>query len=374
MKQTLNINIAGNVFTIDNDAYMLLNDYLDTLQHAFGRNDEGQELIIDIETRIAEIFAQLIEGGQNVITLKDVEAIIARIGRPEEMLEVSDEFDLNSGDEKVTIECHPVPPPYVPPVKVQKKLYRDPQGSMLGGVCMGLSWYTGIDVTWIRLITVALCLGPLFTFGNVFSSVFGVSIIYLILWIVVPEAKSPLQRMQMMGKAPTVDNIGRTVTDSFKESEGIQTPPEASANVESTLKKIADVAVHMFAILARVILVGLLIVGLPCVVALACGLLGALFALVMLSTSWGSVWWFEQMGSYWPFVGSPIIPLLCLIGWILVIGIPLFCLCWIIISRWVGGTIPKGWRYALAITWILSFILSGVTTGFIVAKGHLFIM
>ncbi|MDE6668327.1 MAG: PspC domain-containing protein, partial [Muribaculaceae bacterium] len=252
MKQTLNINIAGNVFTIDNDAYMLLSDYLDTLQHAFGRNDEGQELIIDIEARIAEIFAQLIEGGQNVITLRDVEAIIARIGRPEEMLEVSEEFDLNSDEEKVTVECRPVPPPYVPPVKVQKKLYRDPQGSMLGGVCMGLSWYTGVDVTWIRLIIIALCFAPIVTVGSMFSSVFPLSIIYLILWIVVPEARSPLQRMQMMGKAPTIDNIGRTVTDSFKESEGIQTVSDTSTNVESTLKKIAEIAVRIFAILARV--------------------------------------------------------------------------------------------------------------------------
>ena len=103
MKQTLNINIAGNVFTIDNDAYTLLNDYIDTLQHAFGRNDEGQELIVDIETRIAELFTQIIEGGKNVITLQDVEAIITRIGRPEEMIEVSDEFDLNSDKEEITI-------------------------------------------------------------------------------------------------------------------------------------------------------------------------------------------------------------------------------------------------------------------------------
>lgn len=369
MKQTININIAGNVFTIDNDAYTLLNDYIDTLQHAFGRNDEGQELIIDIEARIAEIFAQLIEGGQNVITLQDVEAIITRIGRPEEMLEVSEEFDLNSDEEKVTVECHPVPPPYVPPVKVSKKLYRDPQGSMLGGVCMGLSWYTGIDVTWIRLLTVALCFTSILTFAR-FSSVFTISVIYLILWIVVPEARSPLQRMQMMGKAPTVDNIGRTVTDSFKENEGILSSENTAANVESTLKKIADTAVRIFAIFARVILICLLIVGLPCVVALACGLLACLVGLVTLSTSWGAAWWFERLGSYWPFIGNPVIPLLCGIGWILVIGIPLFCLCWIILSHWIGGTIPKGWRYALAITWILSFILSGVTSGFIVAEGH----
>lgn len=361
MKQTLNINIAGNVFTIDNDAYTLLNDYIDTLQHAFGRNDEGQELIVDIETRIAELFTQIIEGGKNVITLQDVEAIITRIGRPEEMIEVSDEFDLNSDKEEITIENRILPPPYIPPVKVIKKLYRDPQGSMLGGVCMGLSWFTGIDVTWIRLITIALC----------FASIATVAVAYLILWIVVPEAKSPLQRMQMMGKAPTVDNIGRTVTDSFKESEGIQAPPDDSANMESTVKKIADIAVHIFAILARVILICLLIVGLPCVLALACGLLGCLVGIISLSTSWGAAWWFETVGSYWPFLGHPIIPMLCGIGWILVIGIPLLCPCWIIISRWVGGTIPKGWRYALVITWILSFILSGVTSGFIVAEGHL---
>ena len=87
MKKTFNINISGYVFTIDDDAYDLLKDYLDTLHHAFASQEDGAELIADIEQRMAEILGQQNDGGMRVITIADAEAIIARMGRPEEIIE-----------------------------------------------------------------------------------------------------------------------------------------------------------------------------------------------------------------------------------------------------------------------------------------------
>lgn len=91
MKKTFNINIAGSVFTIDDDAYALLDDYLDTLNHAF-KDTDNEEIIPDIENRISEIFSVKIANGANVITLSDVEGVIARIGRPEELVDIDVEI------------------------------------------------------------------------------------------------------------------------------------------------------------------------------------------------------------------------------------------------------------------------------------------
>ncbi len=94
MKKTFNINIAGFPFVIDEDAYNLLNNYLKTIEHAFRNEDGASELINDLESRIAELLLQSAEDGSAIITLADVEQIIARVGKPEEFVE----------DETITVE------------------------------------------------------------------------------------------------------------------------------------------------------------------------------------------------------------------------------------------------------------------------------
>ena len=85
MKKTLTVNLGGTVFNIDEDAYVLLDNYLNNLKYHF-RNEEGEEEIIrDMETRISELFSDYITRGQQVITIENVEEVIARMGKPEEI-------------------------------------------------------------------------------------------------------------------------------------------------------------------------------------------------------------------------------------------------------------------------------------------------
>lgn len=208
MKITKNINIAGLPFIIDEDAYLLLEEYLDTIQKAFPKEDD-KELMADIEARIAEILLENNPSPGRIVTIDEIQKIIHQIGNAEEIfvdLEDNEIIEGNNPEERIEETISINPPPYVPPIK--KKLFRDPQNAILGGVCSGLAWYVNMDPTVMRLLTVLLTLLSVTTCG----------IAYLILWIVIPEARTPYQRMEMMGKSPTMENIAKTVTGEFDDS------------------------------------------------------------------------------------------------------------------------------------------------------------
>ena len=375
MKKTFNINISGVVFTIDEDAYNLLNDYLDTLQHAFQGSDDPHELLKDIENRIAELLTADMAEGRCVVTLSDVEEIITRIGRPEEMLDddamgngafsqqIDAEVKETEGDAGNEKGKGSMPPPYNPTEnRKTRKLFRDPQNAMLGGVCAGLAAYLNIDVSLVRLLTVAISL----------LSVSTAAIVYLILWIVVPEARTPYERMQMSGEEPTIANIGRTVTDSLKDvfGNGPGGDPRRPAS-ESGWKRFADGLANVFGLIAKILLICLIVVAIPVVGALAVALVGCIFALIVFSTSWGYALWVNNIGG--EIVGeyvSPTLGLITAIGYILAIGIPLFALIWVIVMK--KHPMTKGWRNALIVTWILGFIVAAVFTGIIVLRENHF--
>lgn len=191
MKKTVIVNINGIIFHIDEDAYNRLNAYLDALHRYFDTQPEGREIVSDIESRIAELFQPRIKDGKQSITLEDVEEVIGILGKPEDI--------AGSGEESSTTEKRP--PVYEK--QYSKRLYRDPENAVLGGVCSGLAAYFSIDPLIMRLVFVAL-----FFAG-------GASIlIYLILWIVLPKAVTVAQRLEMRGEEININNIGRTYQHS----------------------------------------------------------------------------------------------------------------------------------------------------------------
>ncbi|MDE6444767.1 MAG: PspC family transcriptional regulator, partial [Muribaculaceae bacterium] len=107
MKKTFSINIAGFPFIIDEDAYTLLNDYLKTIEHAFSRQEDAREIVSDIEGRVAELLMEQVAEGSQIITINQVEEVITRIGKPEDMLE-EDETTIFSETSNFT---GPTPPP-----------------------------------------------------------------------------------------------------------------------------------------------------------------------------------------------------------------------------------------------------------------------
>ena len=191
MKRTLSINLSGSVFNIDDDAYNLLKKYLDLIESHFADEKEGREIISDIESRIAELFKERITDYKQVIVIKDVEEIIEIMGQPEE---IGDPMDASGtgGREKFG------PSRY-------RRIYRDPDNRILGGVCGGMGAYWHIDPLIIRIIFAVASL--------IFLS--GV-LIYLILWIVIPEAKTTAQKLEMRGEPVNISNIGKAVKEEFQ--------------------------------------------------------------------------------------------------------------------------------------------------------------
>lgn len=193
MNKTFTVNIAGLVFHIEEQAYHQLNQYLEAIKQSITA-EEREEIIHDIELRIAELFSQKINEYNQVIVTKDVEEVIQIMGKPE---------DYNIDDQ--------VPPTneesdqYYTFPKV-KKLYRDPENGKVGGVLAGLGHYFNIEVLWLRVLFLIL----LFTFGSGF-------LFYIILWIVVPKAKTTTQILEMRGEPINISSIEKKVSESLQE-------------------------------------------------------------------------------------------------------------------------------------------------------------
>ena len=297
MKKTYNINLSGYGFVIDEDAYEILYDYLTTLQEISTREDQG-ETAIDIEVRIAEIFTEEFrEKGSRILSRCDVERVIERMGAPEEIMGVEAETVSETPVEGATA-CPP-PPPTITPHPV-KRLFRDTSNRILGGVCSGLAWYLHLDPVWVRIIAVVL----FFLTGSV------VALIYIILWIIIPAAQTPLQRMQMMGMDPSVSNVGKVVTGDYcnpraQYSQTATIPPPQESDSLSGVAKV---------ILMILVIVALLIVG-SLLLAISAALIGCTVALCFTP----AVADYTDMTETRLILGS-------VVGGTLVAGLPLFLL------------------------------------------------
>lgn len=271
MKKNISINISGIIFHIEEDGYEKLKLYLESINNYFASFDDNQEIIADIESRIAEIFLSKLNEGKQVITFDDVESLKATMGSVKDFQAV-EEPELES-EEKATSESQ----------KQEKrksggakKLFRDSNRKILGGVSAGLAHYFGIDPLWVRLLIIILASGSggLLVFGyiimwivvpesdeleedsslkkmyrnpqdKVFGGVasgmaayFGVEAIviriafvllalfggagifaYIILWIIVPEAKSITEKVQMEGDPVTLSNIESSIKKGLNVNE-----------------------------------------------------------------------------------------------------------------------------------------------------------
>lgn len=157
MKKTLTVNLGGTVFHIDEDAYCLLDNYLSNLKIHFRKEAGADEIIDDIERRISELFTEKLTAGSQVITIADVEEVIARMGKPEELEPDGNEAGAKtesweggscSGNAGANFSTSTK--------KVRHRFYRNPDDRMLGGVVSGLAAYLGWDVTVFRLALVII--------------------------------------------------------------------------------------------------------------------------------------------------------------------------------------------------------------------------
>lgn len=355
MKKTLNINLAGYPFTIDDDAYNLLKDYLDTIRYAFETQEDTEDLASDIESRIAEILVEKENGKFRIINKEEVSEVIERIGRPSEFIEVEEthintEPHIENPDEtihpKSSSENHDTTPPPYDPSKysknpfVRKRIFRDPQGAMLGGVCAGIAAYLHIDVTVVRLLTVLLF----------FLSATTVAIVYIILWIVIPEAHTPLQRMQMLGEDTTVENIGKTVTGNYRSED----KENQEFDQSNRFPKFISAALSIF--VKCLIIIGLIIAS-PLLFALALVAFCCFVALFAIGVGLYTGTMFDTV----PEGQMVFYILLAVIGGAITLGIPLWLFIRMFWRKNEYSPNPSA-RRALLIVWVCGIALLAVFT------------
>ncbi len=218
MKKSFPANINGKIFYIDEDAYMLLLDYLSQLRATF-QGEEGAEIVNDIESRISEHFDERIKLGANVITINDVNRVIEIMGRPEEISDTPEtDAQQKQNEPSRTNDGTPQserPQPHntvgPPPPPITKRLYRDVRHKVFGGVIAGLAQYLGWDATIMRILYAIL---------TICTYAWPCIIVYLIAWMVIPVARTPKEILEMQGQPVTLDNIGHTVINNA-------TPPAA---------------------------------------------------------------------------------------------------------------------------------------------------
>jgi phage shock protein PspC (stress-responsive transcriptional regulator) len=183
MNKTISIHLQGIPFLIEEEAYAKLRNYLDQLSNALGNQDGANEIIQDIEMRMAELFSKSLEPTKQVLELKMVEEVLLKLGDPDVFLsdEQKQHGSSSGSSEKQTTE---------------KRLFRDEENTILGGVCAGLSCYLGLDVVIVRAIFVLIAI-----FGG-----FGLPL-YFILWMITPKAKTSIEKLQMKGEPVNFESM-----------------------------------------------------------------------------------------------------------------------------------------------------------------------
>jgi len=297
MNKTVSIHLAGTQFYIDETAYQKLSDYLDKVKRKFSDVQERQEIMADIEARIAELFLEKVKNERQAVQLEDVEEVIKIMGKPGDY--VSDSEEEYTERENYSSQ-------------IPKKLYRDPDHKVLGGVSGGLAHYFNIDVVWVRLIWVLLVLAGL---GS------GI-IVYIVLWAILPEAKSTSEKLAMKGISANIENIERKVKKKFEEvSDKInqadfkKTGESVKEGVKSGIEGLGDVIAGLVRFVVKAAGVLLMIIAMSVLVTMTVTFFVFLFVNAG-NTPWGMI--IEQTGY------SDIPAWLIILAVFLVVCIPFF--------------------------------------------------
>lgn len=208
MKKTININLGGHPITIDEDAFEVLDRYLARIDNYFAQSEGQEEIVRDIETRIAELFNKEMKG-QKIVSVKEVDQVIEIMGVPEyfEGEETRDEAQSENEASRRSFRKESKGSKFQSH-RATKRLFRDPSDKVVGGVASGLAAYLGIqDPVWLRIAFVLLFF---FTTG-------AWLLVYIIMWIIVPKAKTASDRLAMRGAPINVESIAHNVEEEVSE-------------------------------------------------------------------------------------------------------------------------------------------------------------
>jgi phage shock protein PspC (stress-responsive transcriptional regulator) len=351
MNKTVTTNIGGFIFHVDDIAYEKLSQYLTTIKGYFKQSEGRDEIIGDIEARIAEMFREKTGNTKQVVTMKDVDEVIAVMGQPEAFAGEGDAS--GSYSESAASAAEPASAR-----KGRRRIFRDPDEKILGGVCSGISSYFDIDPIILRGIFAI----SFFVFGSGF-------LLYLILWIIIPKANTTAEKLEMRGEKVNVHNIEKTIREEMDElkqrinnlsgeaKDSVGKNGKIRTGIHEVFDFIAALFRMLFKAVTKVIGFVLLVVGLGLLIVVVASLLG-LPGYVTVSES-GAETRMALNELMHHFVGSPELNTWAIIGAALLICIPLL------------GLVYKGVKILFNIKTrnrVFGWIMSGLwTTGVIIS-------
>mgnify|MGYP001273094482 CR=1 FL=1 len=278
MNKTVNINLAGIIFHVDEDAYQRLSNYLSAIKQKFAGEEGGDEIISDVEARMAELFQSRMSDSKQVITKIDVDEVISVLGEPEDYEEIDDEPKKEESYSSTSKESGQSE------TKRRKRIFRNPDDAIVGGVAGGLGAYLNIDPVYIRLIFVL----SFFGWGSGF-------LLYLVLWIIVPEARTTAEKLEMRGEDVNLNNIERSIKDEIDHIKtrlndlGSNASESAKTGVQQGKRGI-DKFIELFVMILKA---GLKIIGaiigfslIFAAIVFIAALVGAMFGASTLFVSW----------------------------------------------------------------------------------------
>jgi phage shock protein PspC (stress-responsive transcriptional regulator) len=357
MNKILNINLGGYALTIDDDAYEYLQAYLESIRRRFSESEGRDEIVTDIEARIGELIHQDM-GNRTIVMMPDVEAAITIMGKPEDFggePEPSGSQGQSSsaaGSGGGSGGSRKTSPP-TSSIKTGKRLFRDEEDSVVGGVCSGLAAYFGIqDPVWVRLIFVLVG----------FASFGFWAPAYILLWVLVPPAKSAADRLAMRGEPINVENIAREIEDGFERLSGKVNGPNAKSGAQNAMSAGVSAIGQVFGFVVKIFVKFWVVIALLIAVSLFIGLISAWVAGIWgLLTAGPFISYFSPFSSTGNWVGFA--------NLFFLLSIPVVGLCLtfarallkVRIPRWLGGS--------LAVFWSLNLI-SAFFLGSVVAKEY----
>lgn len=340
MNKTININLGGTFFHIDENAYNHLRSYLEAVRATLSPEDSIAEIMDDIEARIAELFNESITNKDQVITLGRVKEVIEIMGQPEA-------FDPdNDAAKNSTQNAHAEP-------KTPKQLFRDDENKYLGGVASGLGHYLGVDCLWIRLIWLMLFF---LSSGTFFM-------IYILFWILVPAAKTTSDKLKMKGEPINISNIEKRVKEGYdKFSDNVKSVDydkygnQVKRGTNRIVELIGNLLKGALTVFAKILGVLMLIFSVTTLLGLAFGLFSA-----------GSLefWGQADLIQYYQAVSVAQIPFWALLTIVfLAVGIPFIVLFVVGLKLLIPNLKSMGWTpkiliFALWIASILALIFFG---------------
>ncbi len=297
MKKTVNVSIGKLPFVLDEDAYEALQRYLHQLHTCLAQTPGRDEIVADIEARFAELFTASLGSAYQVVGIDIVNKAIAMMGFPEDIGQSAQAEDSSAVGT---------------PAVIRKRLYRNPEERMVGGVCAGIAAYFHIDPIWLRLLFV----------GSLFFAGTGL-LIYLILWIIIPEAKTPSERLQMRGEPITAQSIRKSVEEElekFKKSPApFGSPKEEQKTIQTwfdqALGFVRDLFDGLWRFLRNVLVAVVVLIGVTVSIAIA-----VVFAGIVSNSS--TVFFTSIIDQ----VIEPVYLWLAGIGLLIIIGIPFILL------------------------------------------------